>query len=209
MSNINVNALAASLKLGDVSGGNYTEIATDGSRTSVGDATCWDDLVGSLAARKLENTTGKIDYDWDENALKFQSGGSISTRVDRLIFNYQKPHGAKESSELRLHIHFEQTSTNKIVFTTQYRIQENLGTKTTAWTTVTANSDDDCVGTYTSGTINQIMKLVAVDWSAVGISSTVEFRLARTDSTTGDILGTFVDAHVEYDCDGSKQEYVK
>ena len=49
----------------------------------------------------------------------------------------------------------------------------------------------------------------SVRWSAAEISSTIQIRLSRTDSTTGDIEATFVDGHVESNSFGSRQEYIK
>ncbi len=173
----------------------------------------WDDLAGSLIARRLESTQGTLQYNYAENSITMQSGGDISDTRDRLIFNLQKPHAMCDTApnnKMDLHIHWEQVSSNKIEFTTQYRIQSNGESKTTAWTTLTSNSDDDNKFPYTSGTVNQITELGDIDLSVSGISATVEFRVARTDSTTGDIEATFVDAHIPYDQDrGSREEYVK
>lgn len=170
----------------------------------------WDDLTGSLIARRLDSTVGKLNYNLAENTITMQSGGSITSTADRLIFNFQKLHKIKTAGEFRLHTHWEQTSSNQIEWTIQYRKQSNGVAKTTAWTTVTANSVDDSVWAYTSGTLNQITKLCTVDLSDVSISGTVQFRLARTDSTAGDIEAAFVDAHYNTDQSrGSREEFVK
>lgn len=197
-------------RIGSIATGNYFEVEPDGTDVRHGDATMWDDLVGSLIGRKLSSVSGKVDYNWSENAIKFQPSGNIATANDRVIFNYQYPHAAKENGNMRLHIHWEQVNANKIEFTVQYRIQSNNASKTTSWTTVTANSSDDSVFTYPgSGTLNQITELCSVDMTGAGISATVQFRLVRDDSTVGDILGTFIDAHIERDMIGSRTEYSK
>ncbi len=202
-----LNPSLESIKVGDST--NYTEIEDDGTIVSRGDATVWDDLVGSLVARRLESTTGKLQYNYAENSIEMQSGGSITNTADRLISNLQKPHGAKVDSEMRLHIHWEQKSSNTIEFTTQYRIQQNGKNKNTTWTTITRTSTANSVFTYTSGTLNQITLLAEIDLSGAPLSSTVQLRVARTDSTAGSIEATFIDAHIEYDMNGSRQEYVK
>lgn len=200
----------STLKIGDVSNGNYTDIEADGSLSYKGDATIWDDLVGSLIASRLTSTSGKLNYNYDENTITMQSGGAPTNINDRLIFNHQKPHAAKTSSTFNLHIHWEQVSTNIIIWQIDYRIQHNDQLKTIAWTTVTANTTDDNVFSYPgSGTFNQITRLVDIDWSTAALSSTLQFRLTRIDVTTGDIEATFVDGHVEYDSDGSRQEFIK
>ena len=190
-------------------GENKTKFDDNGQRRAYGKATQWDDLVGDALGRKLYSTQGKVDYNWSNNTIKFQSGGVITDQKDRLIWNVQKIHKVKENSELRYHIHYEKTNTTPYVFTLQHRVQGNGETKTDAWTTTTATTGTDDVFPYTSGTLNQIVKFPPVDWSAVGISSTVNFRLARTDTETGDINVSFIDGHVEIDSDGSNEEYVK
>ena len=204
-----INQFGNGLKIGNVSAGNYAEFEPDGTLALRGDATVWDDLVGSLVGRQLSSTAGKVDYNWAENSITMQPGGNIATINDLLIFNYQKPHGVKTISNIDMHIHWEQPNSNKVEWTIDYRIQDNSTAKTTAWTRVTANSDDDSKFAYVSGTLNQITELAVVNLSAVNISSTVQFRVARTDATATNIEATFVDAHVERDMYGSRQEYVK
>ncbi len=149
--------------------------------------------------------------DFDEGSLVFESGGSITKKDDCVWFNLQKMHKIKEDSALRMHLHFTQTDTTERVFTLKYRIQPNGGTKVTDWTTITTTTNTtNNVFPYTSGSINQIVQFLDyIDWSSVGISSTVQFRLARTDSESGDVEVTFVDGHYEADAFGSNLEYLK
>ena len=125
-------------------------------------------------------------------------------------WNVQKPHGAKDDSVFKLHMHWEQTDATTREFKLRYRIQENNSAKTTAWTEVTIDTNTNNVFSYTSGTLNQITRLADIDWSNVSLSSTVQFRMTRSDATAGVVDVTFVDGHVEYDqARGSAQEYVK
>jgi len=202
--------ISASLKVGDIESGNYMEVEDDGTIVNHGDGTVWDDLVNSLIGRRLYSNSGKVDYDYDENALVFQPSGSITNANDRVIWSLQYPHAAIVDGEMRLHIHWEQPDATEREFTVAYRIQSNGAVKETDWTTVVVpTSAANNAFTYVSGTLNQITSLVDVDMTDAGISSTVQFRLARTDSESGNILGTFVDAHVEMDTLGSRDEYVK
>jgi len=198
------------LKIGDVSGGNYTEFSETGDMRHRGDATIWDDLTGSLTGRRLTSTSGTVDYNYEDNSITMQPGGDISDSNDRLIFNFQKPHGAKPDSEMRLHIHWKQADAAEKIFTVQYRIQDNSQVVATEWTTATSSTSVNNVFTYPgTGSINQITRLVNVDLSGHSISSTIEFRLARTDSNSGNVEAVFVDAHIEYDSRGSETEYSK
>ena len=192
------------------SGNNTTTFDTKGQMQHHGEATQWDDIVGDAFGRKLNSSTGKLDYDWSENNLKFQSGGDITKSADRLVWNVQKMHKVKTDSELRYHIHFEKSDNTVRTFTLQYRIQGNGEEKTTSWTTLTTTTEPvNEVFPYSGGTLNQIVKFPPIDWSDVILSSTVNFRLARTDSESGDVHVSFVDGHVEVDSDGSNEEWVK
>ena len=191
--------------------GGVMKLNSNGEVSLQDGATQFDDLVGSVAGLKLYTTAGKVDYDFDENALIFQTGGSISVQGDVVSWNVQKEHKIKADSMLRMHIHYTQVDTIERVFTMKYRIQPNGGAKTTAWTTITTTCNaTNHVFPYTSGSINQIVQFLDyIDWSVVGISSTVQFQLARTDSLTGDVEVTFLDGHFEADAFGSNSEYVK
>lgn len=170
----------------------------------------WDDLANSLIGRRLYSNSGTVDYDYENNAISFSANGDIDDINDCVIWNLQKPHGARDDSTLNMHMHYEQTDATAREFTLRYRIQDNATAKTTAWTTVVANTSVNNVFPYTSGTLNQISTLEAIDWSTVGISSTVQFRMTRSDSVAGVVLVTFTDGHVAYDQDrGSREEFVK
>ena len=189
---------------------NYFEVEDDGTFVMRGDSTVWDDLVGSLIANKLSSVAGGLQYDYDENAIVMNTAGVITNSDDRIMFSLQFPHAAKVDSKLHMHIHWEQTDAVDRQFTLQWRIQSNGAAKTTAWETVIVSTNASNAFTYPgSGTFNQITELKEVDMTDAGISATIQFRLARTDSVAGDILATFVDAHVERDTMGSRGEYVK
>jgi hypothetical protein len=186
-----------------------SNIELEDANEAIGIQQVWDDLVNSLIGRRLSSVAGRIDYNYDNNSITMQNNGDIDTANDRLILNLQYPHAAVADGVMNLHVHWEQVSSNDIEFTTQYRIQSNGSAKETAWTTVISSSVSNSVFPYVSGTINQITKLATVDLTGAGISATVQFRVARTDSTTGDIEAVFVDAHVKRDMVGSRSEYVK
>lgn len=186
-----------------------TDILSDGTVVSRGEATCWNDITGSLIASQLNSTAGKLDYNWDENSITMQPGGNIGNPADRLMFCFQVPHGAK-LSEMRLHIHWEQYNTAVRTFRLDYRIQNNGLAKNTIWSSVTRSTGSGYEAfQYISGVLNQITRLAEIDLSNADLSSTVQFRLTRTDATTGDIESTFVDAHIELDTAGSQTEYSK
>ena len=198
--------------MGELHYGSYggTREVGSGVKQYYGDATVWDDLQGSLINKKLYSTAGKLDYNWDENAIAMQPGGDISNKNDRLCFNYQYPHGAVNiDGVMNLHIHWEQATADNIEWTVQYRLQPIGGEKATDWTTVTANSHDNSVFEYASGTIHQVTALCSVDMDSMSMSSIVQFRLARTDNVAININALYIDAHVKIDMAGSREEYQK
>jgi len=203
----NINDYVKTVGLG--SDGNRTKIEADGTLKFEGDATVWDDLIGSLIGKTLSSVAGKVQYDWAENTVVFNSGGSISTQNDVINFSVQIPHAAIVDGNIDLHIHWEQDTATAREFTIQHRIQNNGDAKTTSWTQNIVSTDTNDKFTYTAGVLNQISDLVHIDLTDVGISSVVQFRIARTDSETGDLHATFIDVHVEKDTLGSREEYVK
>jgi hypothetical protein len=201
------------LKVGDIDSGDYTEIESDGTIKFVGDATVWDDLSASLIGRRLFATAGTVDYDYDENAVTFDEEGDITDANDRVGFSRQYPHKAiyGTGAVLKPHLHFEQDRTDNVTFTLRYRIQSNNTTKTTSWTTITADYSSDLIFTYPgSGTFNNILAFPGIDMSSASISATIDLQFTRTDSLGGDLVyGKFFDLHCPFDTAGSREEYVK
>lgn len=212
-----VQDLQKPLKIGAVADGNYSEIREDGTQRLVGEATTWRDMVGDLFGKKLAATTGRVDYDWDENAIKFQNNGSITTINDRVGANLEVNHDLKVGTDITLkpHIHwFQEVASGAVTafeLTMRYRIQNNNAAKTTAWTTVTLTAGTDDVFDFTGesdGTYNQLSRFPDIT-ATVGISDTIQFQLARTDSLSGDMLVYFMDVHAMVDSFGSDGELAK
>lgn len=191
--------------------GNGTKIMSDGSIRFVGTARVFDDLIGDVMSKRLFSTTGTVSFDFDENTIEWEPGGSISDNNDRIAFNLQYPHNAVigDNSFFKLHFHWFQDATTDFSFAAQYRIQNNGKPKETSWTTITASTTDNSIFSYTGGTLNQITVFPEIDVTGCDVSSTVQFRFARTDSETGDAHTTFIDAHYAIDSQGSIDEFSK
>ena len=71
-----LDALSAILKIGQQAAGNYFEVSTSGVPRLRGTATVWRDMVGDLFGRNLNSSAGKVDSNWDDNCINFDSGGS-------------------------------------------------------------------------------------------------------------------------------------
>ncbi len=203
--------LLKELILGNKSSGNYTEYDVYGVPRYKGNATLWVDMIADLFGKRLSSTAGKVDYDWDENAINFQSGGSISNIADRVQGNQEINHNFKVGTSITFkpHIHWFQGALTKYVLTAKYRLQRNGQVKTTDWITIimTANDSSD-IWTYSSGVLNQITRFPDITINC-GISDTIQWQMARTDSLGGDMLVYFFDLHGEIDSLGSEEEISK
>lgn len=171
-----------------------------------GDATAWDDIQTSLIGRRLASSSGTVAYNYTENTVDFSGGGTITNINDTVVFNLQTRHATLEDSSLHLHMHFAQSDATVRTMTVRYRIQDNGEQKTTAWTTVTADTDD-AVWTWTTGTLNNILSLATIDLTGVGLSAVVQIQATRSDSNGGLLPVTFIDAHYEIDSLGSNNEF--
>ena len=196
---------------------NYTEVRADGTQRLVGTATAWKDIVGDLFGKRLANTSGRVDYDFDENAIKFQNSGSISTANDRVGANLEINHELKVGTSITFkpHIHWFQVVTSgavtAFVLTMRYRIQRNNYEKVTAWTTVTLTAGTDDIFDFTGeadGTYNQLTEFPDIV-ADCGVSDTIQFQMARTDALAGDMYVYFMDIHGMVDSFGSDEVIAK
>jgi len=197
-------------------GTNRFSVTTDGTVRLSGNATAWKDMVGNLLGQRLNSTSGKVDYDWDDNCLTFNSGGSLAVAADRVQWNQQIDHQYKVGEvTFKPHVHyFQAVSSGAItpfVLSLQYRLQRNGSAKTTDWTTITCTSGTDDIYDYSASEDDTYCQIAVFDDIEVecGLSDTLQFRMARTDSETGDMQVYFVDLHGEVDSFGSDTQYGK
>jgi len=192
-----------------------------------GTSTVWKDMIGDLFGKRLLSTAGKVDYDYENNCIDFASGGSIGTTNDRIGANLEINHELMVGSSIVFypHIHWFQevvSHTPDVLDTTAYeltvrwRIVRNsygINLTTPAWNTLTITSGSDNVFDATNvsgeeyiGQITRTNSNITVD---CGISDTLQFQIARTDSLGGTMKVYFFDVHGAVDSDGSDGELSK
>jgi len=191
---------------------------TQGVRLN-GTATVWKDMIMGLFGKRLASTAGKVDYDYDENAIKFQPSGVITTTNDRVGGNQEINHEFKVGTSITFspHIHWWQQVTSNavlpIVFTMRWRLQLNGSAKATSWTSITADAgaggDDQTDFTSESdGLYNQITVFDDIVITC-DISDTIQIQMTRTDAQAGNVMAYFLDLHGEVDSKGSDSEWAK
>ncbi len=194
------------------------ELVLTGEEPILLEDTTWDDKAYALLGRRLTSNQGKVDYDYNELAVKFQADGDIANNNDLIIVNGEYPHSADENGFIYPHLHFWQTSNDVLEWTLEYRIQDNGVDKTTAWNTMTATvsgaAGDNIAFNYASGTLNQLVwfkenGVKGIDMTGHSLSATIQFKFTRTDSNSSDVLGFFFDYHWPRKRLGSKHEIVR
>lgn len=201
--------------IGDYSGGDYTEVEADGTIVNYGDATTYRDEYTALIGSKLESPSSHITQNTAEGSMTFDDTSTLS---DYLVMVPQLNHDRLIGSDINIHIHWWQTSSNVPNWLVQYRWQQNGEAKVTSWTSVAYISN---AFTYVSGTLNQISTFGTQSPGVDdGISSILQLRLLRdtnndsglfagTDPLTGDVDAVSFDVHIECDMGGSHEWYVK
>lgn len=182
----------------------------DGTPRLRGNSTVYRDMVADLFGRQLSTTAGKVDYNHDENTLDFQSGGSITNANDRVGGNQEINHDmvVGNSVVFKPHIHWFQGSATACELTLRYRVQRNGQQKETSWTPITLTVGSSEVYPYSSGTVVQISSFPTITTDC-GISDTIQFQMARTDSLGGTMSVFFFDIHAGIDALGSDEETSK
>lgn len=203
---------------GDIAGGNYTQIAYDGTLKSVGNATCYRDELQSVTGAQITSPAGDFVQNIAEASVTAKKSARYPT--DYITTNHQLNHDWALGTSIYPHLHWWQTTANTPNWLLAYRWQKQGSAKTTAWTELpwTANAY-----TWTAGTLNQITKFgaIAAPTGYGEVSDIVQFRLYRdyTDASgkfggSGDPVDADqdivnFDTHIQVDMFGSSSEYAK
>ena len=209
-----LNGVFDTLQVGDVAGGNYFEIESDGTFILFGDATRWDDLEGSLIAKQLTSPAGRIDYNFTELTADFQNNAIYPT--DLIAIVSQVRHRYELGTDLKPHLHFIQNQNTVPNWLISYRVIENGGT-VGAFALATW---DSLMFTYPgAGSILQIAEFpvitglmdlsFAIDVKLFRDTTNVSGLFAGADPYVGDAAAKFFDVHFRNDSLGSREEDVK
>jgi len=176
----------------------------------------WEDMKFPFFGRRLDRTSGHLDYDLTELGVKFDSTSRYNDN-DIIGLIAQVSHQWKIGTNFRPHIHWIQNQNKVPNIIIKYRLYDN-GHAVGSWQVVKWSS---LAFTYVSGSILQIIKFPEIDMSSIeGVSSFLDIKIYRdssdsaglfgsSDSYSGDVLLKEFDIHYQVDGNGSDQEYVK
>jgi hypothetical protein len=168
--------------------------------------TAWDDFLIVLNPG-TQGATSKPDYDFTNLGLLFPQNDN--TEIAYAVA--QMSHSKLMDSDINLHIHYIQNSSDEPTFKIDYKFYLNGAAVPGSWTTISTADNDKALLTYSSGSIMQIGKFPAISPpSSETVSANLDIKLYRDDNDrTGDCLAKYVDFHYQIDQPGSNEEYTK
>lgn len=207
----------ATLTVGDVTGGDYTEFEADGTMRAHGDATTWKDELGPLLGSRLESPGSDIVQNLTEGTITFEATAVYPT--DFISYTLQVNHDWLLASAVEFHVHWWQANAEAANWLIGYRWQANGQARTAAWTLVPLTS---LIFAYVAGTLNQISDgaTTITPPATAGLSDIFQVKLYRDYTnasglfsgaeTSGlDVEAMSADMHRRSDTMGSRTEYAK
>lgn len=198
---------AATAKIGDVDGGNYSEFESDGTLKFNGDATVWDDMRTPISSVRVPAALAPVWTAYKGSQVLAFDG----TSSDFVYFVAQLPHSYKEGTNLDVHIHWtpEDNTAGNVKWQLTY-----------SWANIDgifpAETIVERIVATPEVTDKQILTdLVNIDGTGKAVSSMLLCSLARLG---GDVEDTYnakdaylleIDFHFEIDTVGSRTELAK
>jgi len=208
-------------KIGDVAGGNYTQIGSDGTLTLVGEATVFDDIRVPVSSTRAGGTKDPDFAVWKTDG---SSQGVFVQWFDKaaeeeLYFSMQLPHSWKTGTDIEPHVHWIPKADGSAGAVVNWGLECNwtaIGS-TGITTTIIYSSTNHAGDTTLVADKHYLSDLGMMDGSAItGVSSMAVCRVFRdatgalaTDDYDNDAGLLEIDFHYEIDAIGSGTEYEK
>ncbi len=174
----------------------------------------WRDLVPINIGKRLDVSTGHIDYDYDTGDIDFDDSANVTNNSHALTQAYQLNHDVYRGAGavIRPHVHFINEDINNAPrWKVQYMIKGRGDYDGVDWTTM-----DDTNFVYNiNNTVNgkeEIVSLGDIPIAGVPLSAQIKVRLWRdgaNDNAPTKVAVSFVDAHAPFYVLGSKEEFVQ
>lgn len=143
----------------------------------------YEDLRFPFIGRNIDVTSGRIDYDFDECTVDFQTNARYPNEPIGIIA--QMPHGKKFATVLKPHLHWIQQENNMPNWMIEYRWYNN-GDTVPSFTQVKYSSN---VFTYSSGDLSQITTFPDIPILAdESVSSICDIRFFRDSNNTSTLF---------------------
>lgn len=160
----------------------------------------WEDLRFPFTQSK-RGALDKPDFDYTNIGLLFPQNDTS----EAIYVVAQMPHGYLEGSELRPHIHWQQTGASFPTWTMEYKWFNNGSAVPASFTTISTSTG---VFPYVSGNLAQISAFAEIDGAGMGLSSILLIKFYRNDNVvSGDVLGFELDIHYRSDDPGTITEF--
>ena len=183
----------------------------------------WDDLSNAIIASRLDQASGRLDYDYFNGGVVFQSNARYPD--EPVVIPIQLPHSLLigTGAVFRPHFHWLQRQSAVPNFLLGYRKMNNgsdVGFESD-YSNFTFLIPKGNKFTYDSeSALLQITEFPEIDTSDLTISAQLLFVLFRdtanasglftgTDPVAADVTVTYNDSHVKFDGEGSRQEFIK
>ena len=176
----------------------------------------WDDLRFPFMGQRLDTSSGRIDYNFDECTVDFATNARYDN--EPVCFTVQFPHGMKVGSLIVPHLHWVQEEAAVPNWLIEYRWYGVGQLVPSTWTLATV---ERVIHAYASGALYQYSEFPAiVPPDSVGLSSQLDVRLFRdSDNDSGEFAGDDpysvaakakeFDIHVLLDSQGSGDQFSK
>lgn len=198
-------------QIGDVGGGNYLSVASDGTLRLHGNATDWDDMRFPASAVNPPGLASDPDIDSADGCWLFDAAGT-----ELLFFQVQLTHSWLLGSSISPHVHWTKTTSasGNVAWRMRYQLAELGSVFSGTWTdlgeeTTSAITDNDTANEHLLTAFDDI-SLSAVD----SVSAMLKIELSRVGGSVDDTYGADcklleMDIHVERDGLGSEAEFTK
>jgi len=163
----------------------------------------WDDMR-SPATTIRQGATNKPDFDATNLGLLFPQNNATEIAYSILQF----PHGYKEGSNIKPHLHYIQDEASDPVFKIDYKWYNADTAIPVSFTTLTQTGT---AFTWSSGSLHQIATFPEIVGTGMKLSSMFDVKIYRDDNVVaGDVLVKEFDIHYQIDQErGSRQEFIK
>jgi len=143
----------------------------------------WEDHMFPLIGRKIDVSSGYVDYDYYNCTLKFQTSAQFR-KQESIPMAAQLPHCRALDTAIRPHIHWYQQSATEPNWLLAYKVVRNGHTTTieTDYSNYTLSKKTKNIYTYSSGVLCQITAFDELNISNLLPSDFIDFIFFR-DST--------------------------